>query len=65
MSLPLAPLERVMRNAGAERVSGDAVDALRDAVEEVAADLASEAVQAAHHAGRKTVKKSDIDLAAK
>lgn len=63
MSLPRAPLERIMRKAGAERVSGDAVEALRDDVEELADEMAIEAVKAAHHAGRKTVKESDIKLA--
>jgi len=65
MGLPLAPFERIMRKSGAERVSGDAAEALRDSIEEVASDMASDAVQAAHHAGRKTVKKSDVELASK
>ncbi|MDY6771579.1 MAG: histone family protein [Candidatus Nanohaloarchaea archaeon] len=65
MELPRAPLERIMRNAGAERVSEDAVEALREAAEEVADDLAREAVQASKHADRKTVKRSDVRLAAR
>lgn len=53
-----------MRNAGAERVSEDAVEALREAVEGVAEDVAEDAVQASRHADRKTVKREDVRLAA-
>ncbi|MCJ7450820.1 MAG: histone family protein [Candidatus Nanohaloarchaeota archaeon QJJ-9] len=63
MELPRAPLERIMRNAGAERVSGDAVEALRSEVEDVAKELANEAVQASKHADRKTIKRDDVHLA--
>lgn len=63
MELPRAPLERIMRNAGAERVSGDAVEALRAEVEDVAKELANEAVQASKHADRKTIKRDDVHLA--
>ncbi|MDY6769735.1 MAG: histone family protein [Candidatus Nanohaloarchaea archaeon] len=58
--LPLAPIKRVIKNAGAERVSDDAVEAMRDVLEEEATNLAKEAQGYAEHAGRKTVKKEDI-----
>ena len=61
--LPLAPVKRIIKNAGAERVSEDAVVALRDAVEETAEDLAENARAYARHAGRKTVKKEDVRAA--
>lgn len=63
MSIPNAPIERIIRNAGAERVSKDAVEELRDAVEEVGAEVARDAVEMAEHAERKTVKASDVSMA--
>lgn len=61
--LPLAPIKRVIKNAGAERVSDGAVEAMRDVLEEQAEELAKEAKQYAEHAGRKTVKKEDVRAA--
>lgn len=61
--LPKAPTARIMKNAGAQRISGDAVDALLAAIEDYGTDIASRANDLAHHAGRKTVKASDIKLA--
>jgi DNA-binding protein len=63
--LPLAAMEKVLKAVGAERVSDKAKAALKNAVEEVAENIAEQAVKYAQHAGRKTVKESDIKLAAK
>ena len=52
-----------MKNAGAQRISGDAVDELLAAIEAYGTDIASRANDLARHAGRKTVKASDIKLA--
>ncbi len=63
--LPLAAMEKVLKNCGAERVSDKAKSALKDSVEDLAEDIASKAVKLATHAGRKTVKSGDIKLALK
>ncbi|MBC5793369.1 MAG: histone family protein [Nanohaloarchaea archaeon] len=64
MSLPNAPIERIIRKAGAERVSEGAVEELKDAVEEVGEEIARDAIEMADHAGRKTVKASDVEMSA-
>lgn len=61
--LPRAPLERLLRQAGAERVSDAATEALREAVEEEALDLAERARNYAQHANRKTVQREDVTAA--
>jgi histone H3/H4 len=63
MSLPNAPIERIIRNAGAERVSEDAVEELRRAVQEAGDEIAQNAINLANHANRNTVKKEDVEMA--
>ena len=63
--IPKAPSARIIKEAGAERVSEDAKAELAAYVEEVARDVAKEAAQVAKIAKRKTIKADDIKLAIK
>jgi len=63
--LPLAAMEKILKQAGAERVSDKAKVALKNVVEEITEKIAVSAVTLASHAGRKTVKEDDIKLANK
>ena len=58
-------MERILRKAGAKRVGEDAKEALRDALEEHAHEIAARAAALAKHAGRHTVTAADVRLARK
>lgn len=61
--LPLAPVERIIRKAGAERVSYDASVELAKVLEDYGIEVSREAIILAKHARRTTVKEEDIRLA--
>lgn len=63
--IPLAAMEQIIKQAGADRVSDDAKSALKEVLQEYAKHVAQDAVKFALHAGRKTVKSGDIRLAVK
>ena len=63
VNLPIAPVERIIKGAGAERVSGRAAMALAEVLEEHGTEIATRAIKLARHAGRKTVTGQDIALA--
>jgi histone H3/H4 len=63
--LPLAAMEKLLKNAGAERVSESGKAALKDMLEEKGDEIAAQAVKLAQHAGRKTIKARDVKLASK
>ena len=63
MAIPKAPVKRTIQEAGAERVSADAVDALTEHIEEYMEELSKKAIVYAKYAKRKTVKAADIALA--
>ena len=63
--LQLAPMHRIMKNAGAERVSNEAARELRTVLEDVGLKISKDALDFMKHARRKTVKAEDIEIAAK
>lgn len=63
--LAVAPMHRICKKAGAGRVSETAAKALAKELEVVGIKIAKEAIDYAMHAGRKTVKAEDIEIAAR
>ena len=63
--LPIAAVVRIAKKNGAERVGSDAAEALVVKAEKYISQLTKEANKLAEHAGRKTIKKEDVDLASK
>ena len=58
-----ARVERLIRDAGAFRVSADAVNSLNDALTGYSLKIAKYAVEITKNSGRKTVQEDDIKLA--
>ncbi|MBU2564926.1 MAG: histone family protein [Candidatus Thermoplasmatota archaeon] len=65
MELSLAPVGRIIKSAGAERISSDAKKYLANMLEEYAKKVSAEAVKLCEYANRETVSAEDIKLAAK
>lgn len=63
--LPNAAVIRIAKANGAERVGSDAVELLVKKTEEFIGQLARDAEKLASHAGRKTLKAEDIEMASK
>ena len=63
--LPIAAVDRIIRKTGAQRVSESAARELAEVIEEEGMEIATEAVDLAEHADRKTVRAEDIRLASK
>jgi DNA-binding protein len=63
--LPAAAMEKLLKKIGAARVSADAKEKLREVLEEIGEEIGEKAIRMAKHAGRKTVKASDIREATK
>ncbi|MFQ6062467.1 MAG: histone family protein [Methanosarcinales archaeon] len=63
MTLPLAPFERILKKAGAKRVSRSALEEFSRVMEEKMLKVANEATILAKHAGRKTILAEDVRMA--
>lgn len=63
--LQLAPMHRIIKKAGADRVSDEAANELRIVLEDVGVSISKDALDFTRHAHRKTVKPEDIQIAAK
>ena len=63
--LSIAPMHRICKKAGASRVSEAAAKALAKELDDIGVKIAKEEIDYAMHAGRKTVKAEDIEIAAR
>jgi len=61
--LQLAPMHRIIKKAGAERVSAEAAEELRKTLESIGVRISKEALDFTKNSGRKTVKAKDIRIA--
>jgi DNA-binding protein len=65
IEIPVAPMHRLCKKAGAERVSESAARELAKVLDEIGTKIAKEAFDYAIYAGRKTIKTKDIEIAAR
>jgi histone H3/H4 len=61
--IPKLPFERILKKAGAKRVSQDALEEFSLLIEERMLKLAADALALAKHAGRKTITEEDVRAA--
>jgi histone H3/H4 len=63
IEIAMAPMHRLCKKAGADRVSEAAAKELARVLEEIGTKIAKESLDYAMHAGRKTIKTKDIEIA--
>ncbi|MCL5433644.1 MAG: NFYB/HAP3 family transcription factor subunit [Candidatus Marsarchaeota archaeon] len=63
MYISTSTIKRILKEAGAERVSNDAIMIFHENINKFAYKVATRSVKFAKHAKRKTVDSSDIRLA--
>lgn len=63
--LPRAPIRRMFKRAGGERLSPDAQSVILENVENYAMSLIEDSIAVSKHTGRKTVLPEDVKLVLK
>lgn len=63
-NLPIAAMHRIAKKAGAQRIGEDAAELMVKKGESYLANVVTKAIELANHAGRKTIRGEDIELAA-
>lgn len=63
--IPLTPVKRILHQEGGYRVSEDAAIRLHEIIESFAREVARTSAEMCKHAGRRTIKAEDIDVALK
>lgn len=63
--IPKLPLSRILKEAGAKRVSDESMAQFSQTLKEYGKEIAKKAVVYAEHAERRTVLKEDVEFAIK
>jgi len=63
LEISVAPMHRLCKKAGADRVSKAAAEELAKVLEDIGIKIAKEALDYSMHARRKTIKTDDIEIA--
>jgi len=63
LEISVAPMHRLCKKAGADRVSEEATKELAKVLETIGIKIAKEALDYSMHARRKTIKTDDIEIA--
>ena len=64
VDFPIATLKRIMKEAGCDRVSDEAAQAMSEELNEIGRQISHRALELMRYAKRKTVTEEDIRLAA-
>ena len=63
LEIAVAPMHRLCKKAGADRVSEAAAELLAKVLQEIGVKIAREPLDYSTHARRKTIKTEDIEIA--
>lgn len=61
----LTPIEKILKENGAPRVSKEAVELFANELETLALEIARDATELSKHGQRKTISKEDVKMAIK